>query len=201
MKGKASLLPALVRAMTTTSSAWIVGGAARADWTGEGDIDVIVPLAKWHRVAPFLPKESRPNSFGGWRFKVDGKEIDVWPDTLMRLASHPSSFQGAWHPSSGVRLVVTGAAEVTDFVVRQEGRELPEDGYNQHCENAMDHCLMAIAWAEKAGKNAKYEHAERHRLKHEGIKATIMPFCFMCGDYGVVGFGALCPECKEKEGG
>lgn len=81
------MLPAIVYQMCV-HGALLAGSLARkiADQDNEGefnDYDLLVPLEKWQIVALLIPKNSRPNKFGGWRFRLtDGKEVDVWPDTL-----------------------------------------------------------------------------------------------------------------------
>lgn len=98
-------LPSLIKVICANCDAWIVGGAA-VDLANAKDIDVMVPIRKWHRAAAYIPEGARVNSFGGWRFTFEGVEIDIWPDTLDRLASY-QVFRAAWHPKSGKRIVVT----------------------------------------------------------------------------------------------
>lgn len=91
--------PKLVQLLCLHHSAWIVGSAADPQKLDPKDIDVIVPWAEWPKVAHQIPKDARPNMFGGWKFVVDGVEVDVWPDTLDRLAA-TYSFVYAWHMAS-----------------------------------------------------------------------------------------------------
>jgi hypothetical protein len=90
--------PRSVRAMTTSFDAWIVGSAATTD--SPKDIDVMVPWSRWHEAVTLIPSSASPNTFGGWKYTEDGVDIDVWPDSLDRLAAL-SQFIIAWHPKSG----------------------------------------------------------------------------------------------------
>jgi hypothetical protein len=89
--------------------AWVVGSAAQPGAGEVRDYDVLVPWPRWNEAALLVPRDARPNAFGGWKCKdVDDTlgrvfEVDVWPDDLGRfmtcaLAAH------AWHPRSGSRL-------------------------------------------------------------------------------------------------
>lgn len=90
--------PRSVRIMTTTFDSWIVGSAVDSD--RPKDIDVMVSWTRWHEVTSLIPSSASPNTFGGWKYTEDGTEVDVWPDSLDRLAT-TSQFTVAWHPKSG----------------------------------------------------------------------------------------------------
>ena len=89
-------------------NAWIVGSAAllklRAEDPEPEDVDVMVPWPEWQEACSLIPRNCTTTLFRGWRFVEDGITVDVWPDTLDRLASSPK-FVAAWHPMSGTRLV------------------------------------------------------------------------------------------------
>ena len=76
--------PPLVHKIGALSHAFVVGSAATNK--DSRDIDVVVPLKDWRRVAPQLPlKNGKCNSMGGWKLHIDGVEIDVWPDDPTRF--------------------------------------------------------------------------------------------------------------------
>jgi len=58
------------------------------------DWDVIVPLEKWQTIALLIPSTAKPNKFGGWRFKADSVEIDVWPGSVMEYLTNCKSTRG-----------------------------------------------------------------------------------------------------------
>jgi hypothetical protein len=85
----AGLLPRAVYQMCI-HGALIVGSFAKymiGENVRPNDIDLLVPLEHWQTIAMLIPEKARPNKFGGWRFKVEGIEIDVWPDTLQNYLS------------------------------------------------------------------------------------------------------------------
>ena len=85
----AGLLPRAVYQMCI-HGALVVGSFAKY-MVGEdvrpNDIDLLVPLEHWQTIAMLIPDTAKPNRFGGWRFEVEGVEIDVWPDTLLNYLS------------------------------------------------------------------------------------------------------------------
>ena len=76
--------------------AWVMGSSVE-DRTAR-DIDLMVLWNLWPAAALLLPSTARPTSHGGWRWEEGGSTLDVWPDTLDRLASMPGFFCVAWHP-------------------------------------------------------------------------------------------------------
>ena len=86
----------------TQLGCWVVGGAANPDNIKPRDWDLIAPFEIWDLVAPIIPANAVPNSFGGWKFIVDGIEIDLWPGSLAKFLANPHS-QFIWHPLSGRR--------------------------------------------------------------------------------------------------
>lgn len=99
-----STLPKLVIALCNNHDAWIVGSSARPDAVHPvRDYDVQVTFSEWGKAAHLIPRDAVPNSFGGWKCKSDGIEVDVWPGELGWLMQN-SRAVWAWHPSSDVRL-------------------------------------------------------------------------------------------------
>lgn len=91
MNTKSTMLPRVVYQMSV-NGALIVGSYAKF-LCGEKDIepndfDLIVPIEKWQIIALLIPKNAKPNKFGGWRFMVkeyngdEMVEVDVWPGSL-----------------------------------------------------------------------------------------------------------------------
>jgi len=86
--------------------AWIVGSAAAPDCdiATVRDIDLLVPFSHWREAALLMPPDARPNTFGGWKFVSDGKEIDVWPGELGSVMTNAAA-KWAMHLRSGTRIV------------------------------------------------------------------------------------------------
>lgn len=99
-------LPILLQRVRRVANIWIVGSTARDGIAKGRDIDVLVPLQDWYKVAPILVQCTNDRavsntSLGGWRVRSQGYQIDLWPDDLSRfLADH--EFKAAWNVSSGV---------------------------------------------------------------------------------------------------
>lgn len=100
-----SYLPRTVVVWISCCDAWIVGSAAHPGAKDTRDIDVMVPWQNWHIASTHIPRNATSNSLGGWKFQEGGVTVDVWPDTLDRLAAK-DFFGCAWHPSSGRRLIL-----------------------------------------------------------------------------------------------
>lgn len=93
--------PTLVRKLCFGFSAWIVGSAVSSD--NPRDYDVAIPYQYWREAALILPKDAKPNNFGGWKCISDGKEVDVWPFDLHEFVLiHP--VKELYHPMSGIHL-------------------------------------------------------------------------------------------------
>jgi len=58
------------------------------------DWDLLVPLEKWQTVSLLIPREAKPNKFGGWRFEEDGIEVDIWPDSVENYLRNCKSTKG-----------------------------------------------------------------------------------------------------------
>jgi hypothetical protein len=99
-KPRKHLLPELATKLCYTASGWIVGGAARED--EPRDYDIAVPLAYWPIAAQLIPRDARPNAFGGWKCVSEGKTVDVWPADLGVLMTN-AMVTDLWHPQSGKR--------------------------------------------------------------------------------------------------
>lgn len=85
---KVAYLPPIVRAFAFVgdSGGWIVGGAANyllglTDDTPR-DYDILVPMITWEEATRFIPRDTKANSFGGWRIETAEASIDVWPGEL-----------------------------------------------------------------------------------------------------------------------
>jgi hypothetical protein len=104
-------LPSFIRIIATNNEVWIVGGAADINASIERlkDIDVLVPFHAWHAIAPHIPKDAKPNSFGGWKFTTEeGVVIDIWPgDIGFLLKSHLTKY--VWNPGSNLRYMKCGS--------------------------------------------------------------------------------------------
>lgn len=100
-------LPALVCKLTHAHEAWIVGSAAdpKTDHTLPRDYDVLVPFSHWQEAAMLIPPDAKPNTFGGWKCKSEGQEVDVWPGDLGWLLTN-SAAKWAWHLRTGCRVCV-----------------------------------------------------------------------------------------------
>lgn len=98
-------VPTIVSILCQFHGAWVVGSAAWEDTpTGEKDFDVIVPPSQWRSAATLIPKDAKPNTFGGWKFSQDGRWIDVWPDNISMMLNHPMT-KKVWNPALGIRFV------------------------------------------------------------------------------------------------
>lgn len=82
---------------------WIVGSAADPFNHKPRDWDLMVPFHRWNEVAPMIPKDAIPNTFGGWKFTVDDVEIDIWPEDLSDWLTKLGLVKWVYHPLSGAR--------------------------------------------------------------------------------------------------
>ena len=73
-----NLMPRLVRIITTQYPTWLVGGSADPHQLKPKDYDIVVSHPYWQQVCLLIPKDAKPNLFGGFKFMDDGKEVDVW---------------------------------------------------------------------------------------------------------------------------
>ena len=89
--------PPFVMRLTTNFDAWVVGSSAINTGTPPRDWDILVPWHRWHEATSMIPQNATPNSLGGWKFKIEGVEIDMWPGDLSWLAQQPK-FKCARHP-------------------------------------------------------------------------------------------------------
>jgi len=103
-------LPRIVALLTEKYDAWIVGMAAhpKANHALLNDWDVIVPYDKWNIAAGLLvalvgEENCCPNTFGGWKLNYENISIDVWPDIVQNILTHPRCYW-AWQPRIGIRL-------------------------------------------------------------------------------------------------
>ena len=99
--------PVIVAALCTNFESWVVGSSANPDNVSPRDWDILVPLSQWNRACHLIPKDARPNSFGGWKFTENGVEVDVWPGELSFVANQ-GKFKWAWNTASNRRLMLVG---------------------------------------------------------------------------------------------
>lgn len=99
---KLGKVPKLIRVLCKNYNAWIVGSAVKHILSVPTkpteklrDIDVIVPLRYWNDAVFLLPKDAKINSFGGFKFKTDGIECDVWCQDLSDYVLLPGNFDRA----------------------------------------------------------------------------------------------------------
>jgi hypothetical protein len=97
------VLPELAAKLTHVCDGWIVGSAADPENKSPRDYDIVIPFNKWREAAALIPKDSKRNTFGGWKCISENKEIDVWPDELGWILTKPM-VKFAWHPFSGTRI-------------------------------------------------------------------------------------------------
>jgi hypothetical protein len=93
-----TLLPGVIYLMCV-HGAYIVGSYAKflagEDVPEPQDYDLLVPLEKWQGISLLIPSTAKLNKFGGWRFICkNGKEVDVWPDTLENYLTKCKSKHG-----------------------------------------------------------------------------------------------------------
>ena len=104
IKKKKYFMPPLVRKIVGTSlKSWIVGGAADPSAKEVKDFDVAVSFSDWPKVASLLPRKGRPTLFGGWKFKENGWDIDVWPADVIDIF-HCAKCEWMWQPQLNIRL-------------------------------------------------------------------------------------------------
>lgn len=81
---------------------WIIGGGAIED--NPRDYDVYVPMKYWREVSALIPQDAKINTFGGFKFIREGKEIDIWTGEMSDMFS-TAFFKAALHPKSGILIV------------------------------------------------------------------------------------------------
>ena len=98
-------MPALVYKLAYAHEAWIVGSSAEpnCDLLTVRDFDLLVPFSHWQQAAMLIGREAKPNTFGGWKCKCEGREVDVWPGDLAWLMTNKRA-RWAWHPRTNTRL-------------------------------------------------------------------------------------------------
>ena len=98
------VLPALVSKIVFAHEAWIVGSAAKpsVDFKKVRDYDVLVPYSHWQQACMLIPSDAKPNTFGGFKFMSEGREVDCWPGDLGWLMVNSCS-KWAWHPRTNAR--------------------------------------------------------------------------------------------------
>jgi len=100
---KINRLPRLVRLICSNTGAWLVGSSADPKNTAPKDYDIAVSFKNWYDVAVLIPKDAKPTLFGGWKFKSDGKDVDVWPDYIINIFTC-SKCEWMWQPQLNIRI-------------------------------------------------------------------------------------------------
>ena len=97
-------LPRSVKYMAQNYNVWIAGSAAdlSSDITKIKDVDVIIPFEIWNKITGLIPKDSKMNSYGGWRYVENNVTIDIWPDNLNNFLSS-SLPKCIWQPRYNIR--------------------------------------------------------------------------------------------------
>ena len=99
MKDRKFNKPSLVNLLCTNCDAWIMGGAV--DEVTPRDYDLFIPLSKWKEACALIPKDSKINTFGGFKCLSDGIEVDVWTGMMHDFLAS-ALFRKAHHPKTGV---------------------------------------------------------------------------------------------------
>lgn len=94
------MIPSIVKQFSTNFGGWVIGSGCQEN---PKDWDVLIPFSEWNRAAHLIPKDAKPNTFGGWKFTVDGVDIDVWPGELSFICNQ-AKFTEAWCPATGRRI-------------------------------------------------------------------------------------------------
>jgi hypothetical protein len=95
--------PEIVTKLTTVCDGWLVGSSADPTNDNPRDYDIYIPMNNWINASILMPKNVTVNSLGGFKFKVDNIEIDIWTgDINLFLATN--YFKYAYHPRTGVRI-------------------------------------------------------------------------------------------------
>jgi len=98
-------LPPIATKLVNLFGGWIVGSAAtpNAKLLELRDIDILIPYNNWQQAVALVPKDSIPNTFGGWKFKDSNISIDVWPADLDWFITNMRPIF-LWNPKSNIRL-------------------------------------------------------------------------------------------------
>lgn len=80
-------LPTIVLNWLLNNRAWLIGSGAKSylmDGDMPRDLDIIVPPDQWQAVCRAIPRDIpiKINNFGGLKVKLEGIEVDVWPQHL-----------------------------------------------------------------------------------------------------------------------
>lgn len=98
-------LPIEIKQMCQLFDCMIVGSTV--DGT-KSDVDMIVPYNKWQQAASFLSRLYivSLNKFGGYRFKVQGTMVDIWPFSLEETFAG-CQFSNVYIPKSRILLTAS----------------------------------------------------------------------------------------------
>lgn len=82
---------------------WLVGSAAKNMDMLSRDYDILCPFHNWNKLCLIIPSDAKPNSFGGWKFSIDGVEIDLWPGDMSHFMTLPK-FEYAYNLRHEVKI-------------------------------------------------------------------------------------------------
>lgn len=93
----------MIRAILLQSEGWLVGGAVKNTLEGKevNDYDIIVPSRELYQITcstlhPHF-EHVQFNSFGGLFLKIDGLQIDLWPEELDHFIKTANKFEYAYN--------------------------------------------------------------------------------------------------------
>lgn len=97
------LLPQIATKLCYLHDGWIVGSFADPiQPTPPKDIDILIPFSNWKEAVALVPATATINTFGGWKFKDENMEVDVWPGDLAWLMTN-NMVRNLWHPRTDSR--------------------------------------------------------------------------------------------------
>lgn len=94
--------PSLVKVLIAECDAWLIGESS-VNSNNPRDYDLWIPINKWSIACLIIPKDSKVNSFGGFKCISDGKEVDVWTCELEKLLT-TNYFTSASYPRGGITI-------------------------------------------------------------------------------------------------
>jgi hypothetical protein len=78
-------IPQKIREISMNYEGWIVAGSAKyligleektKDW------DILIPWNRWGEASRIIPQGTVANHMGGFKFKYNKEEIDLWPGDI-----------------------------------------------------------------------------------------------------------------------
>ena len=102
-------IPSKVLKLLYDFNGWLVGSSV--DKQNPKDYDILIPFSEWSKACICVPNDATKNRFGGWKFKEDGIEIDIWPGDLSWFVTLPD-FKKAYNYRYNVLLCKEGINEM-----------------------------------------------------------------------------------------